>query len=120
MDNIDLKSFRKANRLSQAKLAEFLNVGQGFISQIENGERGIPVDLLDKILGNKEWDTSMLIPGNQHRDSELIAALKETIQAQKETIEYQKELIDMLKKEKGISARPVTEDASSVYSQSNR
>ena len=33
------RRFRKVNDLTQKELADYLEVGQGFVSQIENGER---------------------------------------------------------------------------------
>lgn len=62
MQDIDLKAFRKANKLSQIQLAEFLGVGQSFISQVELGSRPLPQEQISKILANKEWNTSMLVP----------------------------------------------------------
>jgi transcriptional regulator with XRE-family HTH domain len=62
MQDIDLKAFRKANKLSQIQLAEFLGVGQSFISQVELGSRPLPQEHISKILANKEWNTSMLVP----------------------------------------------------------
>ena len=59
---VNLKEFRKANGLSQIELAKLLNVGQGFISQMEKGTRPIPADILSTLINNdKGWDTSMLI-----------------------------------------------------------
>lgn len=115
MSKIDIKAFRKANRLSQKMLADFLGVGQGFISQIEAGERPLPMNLLDKILSNKEWDISMIIP-ERESESELISALKETIQSQRETIDYQKEIISILKAQKGTQEKPAQKDAHSASS----
>lgn len=51
----DLKGFRKANKISQTELAEFLGVGQGFISQMEKGTRPIPDAIAEKILNNPQW-----------------------------------------------------------------
>lgn len=62
MQDIDLKAFRKANKLSQIQLAEFLGVGQSFISQVELGSRPLPQEHISKILANREWNTSMLVP----------------------------------------------------------
>ena len=115
MSKIDLKSFRKANRLTQAALAKYLGIQQGFISQIESGESSLPMKLLDKILGNPDWDTSALM-GADSDETQLVASLRETIKAQRETIDYQKEIITMLK-EKGIQPKPATKDAPSAYSQ---
>ena len=61
MKSIDLKAFRKANNLSQVQLAEYLGVGQSFISQIEKGDRPLPYEYISKISANAHrWDTSML------------------------------------------------------------
>ena len=118
MSKIDIKAFRKANRLSQKMLAEYLGVGQGFISQIEAGERPLPMNLLDKILANPEWDISMIIP-ERESESELISALKETIQSQRETIDYQKEIIAMLKSERRSPGNAASDNAHSAYSAIN-
>ena len=71
---IDLKAFRKANHLTQIDLADYLGVGQGFISQIEKGDRPLPRESISRILANPYgWDVSMLT--DQARDSkpELVA-----------------------------------------------
>lgn len=71
---IDLKAFRKANHLTQIDLADYLGVGQGFISQIEKGDRPLPRESISRILANPySWDVSMLT--DQARDSkpELVA-----------------------------------------------
>lgn len=58
---VDLKAFRKVNSLTQIELAEFFGVGQGFISQMEKGDRPIPREYISKILANTYgWDVSML------------------------------------------------------------
>lgn len=51
----DLKGFRKANKISQVELADYLGVGQGFISQMENGDRPIPDQIANKIMSNPAW-----------------------------------------------------------------
>lgn len=63
---IDLKAFRKANHLTQIELADYFGVGQGFISQIEKGDRPIPSEYISKIFANSlGWDTSMLRGSDQ-------------------------------------------------------
>lgn len=57
----DLKGFRKANKISQVELADFLGVGQGFISQMENGTRPIPDYITEKILRNTRWRVDGMI-----------------------------------------------------------
>lgn len=64
MDTI--KTFRKCNKMSQVALAEYLEVTQGFISQMEKEMCPIPDWVISKILDNPNgWDTSML---TQSRD----------------------------------------------------
>ncbi len=64
MDTI--KTFRKCNKMSQVALAEYLEVTQGFISQMEKEMCPIPEWVISKILDNPNgWDTSMLNPINQ-------------------------------------------------------
>lgn len=58
---VDFKAFRKANHLTQIDLADYLGVGQGFISQIEKGDRPMPKESISKILANPYgWDVTML------------------------------------------------------------
>lgn len=83
---IDLKAFRKANHLTQIDLAEYLGVGQGFISQIEKGDRPLPKEYISRLSANPHnWDTSMLIevepetpaPSQSGQDSAVVELLKE-------------------------------------------
>lgn len=52
----DFKRFRKDNRLTQEKAAEFFSCTQGFISQIEKGIRPIPPEFISKAITNKNWN----------------------------------------------------------------
>lgn len=57
---IDLKQFRKANKITQSELAAYLKIGQSFVSQIEKGVRSLPAEYISKLSANKQWDTSIL------------------------------------------------------------
>lgn len=57
METFDIKAFRRAKKISQNELADYLGVKQGFISQIENGARPIPKEYISKILANSQWVT---------------------------------------------------------------
>lgn len=71
---IDLKAFRKANHLTQIDLADYLGVGQGFISQIEKGDRPLPRESISRILANPySWDVSMLTEESRDSKPELVA-----------------------------------------------
>lgn len=68
---IDLKAFRKINAITQVDLADYLGVGQGFISQIEKGTRPLPKESISKLLANPfGWDVSML---EEDRKPKLVA-----------------------------------------------
>ena len=58
---IDLKGFRKANKLTQADLAELIGISRSFIGQIECGASKLPDNYLQALLANKDYDTSMLV-----------------------------------------------------------
>lgn len=53
--NFNLKAFRKANAINQQQLAEYLGIGQGFVSQMERGDRPVPQKIMEKILSNPDW-----------------------------------------------------------------
>jgi hypothetical protein len=59
-DVIDLKLFRRVNKITQSELADYLGIGQPFISQIEKGGRPMPPEYISKLLASEQWDTSML------------------------------------------------------------
>ena len=71
MKSIDLKAFRKANKISQVELAEYLGVGQPFISQIEKGTRPFPEEYISTLSAHPTWDTSMLTQGSS--ESQILA-----------------------------------------------
>ena len=58
---IDLKGFRKANKLTQADLAELIGISRSFIGQSECGASKLPDSYLQALLANKDYDTSMLV-----------------------------------------------------------
>ena len=61
---IDLKGFRKANKLTQADLAKLIGISRSFIGQIECGASKLPDAYLQALLANKDYDTSMLVIDN--------------------------------------------------------
>ena len=66
-ESIDLREFRKNNKLSQKELAAFLGVTCGFISLIENGRAKLPNDKIEKLRvegKEKGWNISELIPAS--------------------------------------------------------
>ena len=57
----NLSKFREINKIKQKDLALYLKVSPVFLSQIENGKRKMPEDILHQLIDNNcGWDTSML------------------------------------------------------------
>lgn len=59
---IDLKSFRKRNRLTQGAIATFLGTSKGYISLVENGKSDIADENLRNLYLEEKWDSRSLIP----------------------------------------------------------
>lgn len=57
----DLKAFRKANKLTQEQVAEYLGIKKPFICKIETGREAFPDKHLQKLIDNEfGWDVEML------------------------------------------------------------
>ena len=122
MKTIDLKAFRKANNISQVELAEYLGVGQSFISQVEKGLRPLPKEYISKLSANPNWDISMLTEPktpatDQPMESTLVSYLERKVSDQEILIRELYQQIGMLEAKldlarKGEIAR--TADGSSV------
>lgn len=57
----DLRAFRKANKLTQEQVADFLGIKKPFICKIETGREAFPDKHLRKLLSNSlGWNTSAL------------------------------------------------------------
>lgn len=52
----ELRSFRKANGLTQDEVAKYLGVSKAFISQVETGRTALPYPQYLKLDQNKKWD----------------------------------------------------------------
>lgn len=49
---VDLKQFRKVNKLSQNTIAAFLDVSTGFVSHVETGRCPLPEKMADSLINN--------------------------------------------------------------------
>lgn len=101
MKIIDLKAFRKANSISQVELAEYLSVGQSFISQVEKGSRPLPKEYISKLSANPNWDISMLAEPktpatDQPMESTLVSYLERKVSDQEILIRELYQQIGML------------------------
>ncbi|WP_418980772.1 helix-turn-helix domain-containing protein [Alistipes shahii] len=103
MYSIDLKIFRRANKMTQQELADYLGVGQGFISQMEKNGRRVPEKYISKILSDKSKDSSMVqIIDSDNSNNEVtmsrevfdkMSQLIDTVCSQQGTIADQQKLI---------------------------
>jgi len=76
----DFKAFRKDNKLSQIKAAEYFGCNQSFISQIERGNRPIPEAFIEKAKGDISINATNLIE-NISNISNIKEGQNETIPA---------------------------------------
>jgi len=54
-ETFNLRLFRKANKLTQDDVAEYLSVSKAFISQVETGKVSLPDTQYLRIIQNKAW-----------------------------------------------------------------
>ena len=91
------------NKLTQKQFAAYLGVGQGFVSQMENGINPIPEKYIRKILDDSTVDSSMVIV--ESLDSEVkmsrevfdkMSRLIDTVCSQQGTIAGQQDLLSKM------------------------
>lgn len=72
----DFKAFRKDNKLTQKEAAAYFECTQGFISQIERGERPIPDAFFNKLIADNSINKqNMKQPDSnpqENKDSKMI------------------------------------------------
>lgn len=56
---VDLKAFRKANKLGQNELADYLGISAVFVSHIENGRSKLPEYIAERLTNN---DRGWVVP----------------------------------------------------------
>lgn len=59
MNRTDFELFISKNRLKKKDIAEYLGVSSAFITALCSGARPVPLDKIDLIKSNMDWDTSM-------------------------------------------------------------
>ena len=72
---IDFKQFRRANNLTQQDAAEYFEVSQAFISQIERDERSIPPIFISKIKADEIYLLPDMSPPINNTDSTFASIL---------------------------------------------
>lgn len=56
-----LKDIREDSDITQTEIAEFLHIKQNTYSQYENGQRGLPVEVLIKLAGYFNTSTDYIL-----------------------------------------------------------
>lgn len=92
----DFKAFRKDNKLTQKEAAAYFECTQGFISQIERGERPIPDVFFDKIIADNSINKqNMKQPDSnpkENKDSKMIPfEILEMINKERERFEKERD-----------------------------
>lgn len=100
MYKVDIKEFRRKNKLTQKQLATYFGIGQGFISQMENAINPVPEKYIRKILDDPQMDSSMVQVVEPVNDVKMprevfdkISQLIDTVCSQQGTIADQQKLI---------------------------
>lgn len=69
----DLKEFRKANKLTQQQVADYLGIKKPFICKIETGRERLPSKHLQKLIDNPYgWVTEMLMKPVEIQSSNIV------------------------------------------------
>lgn len=61
-----IRTFRQTNNLTQAQLAESLDVSTNFISEVENGKKNISLDTLCRLCNQYQLSADYLLMGKEH------------------------------------------------------
>ena len=101
----DLKGFRRAHGIRQAEIMEMLDCVQSYVSQIENGQRPIPDELV-KMLRERYDDVDDFMQEQNEEQVPLTpmarleaenARLMELVESQQRTIENLSRLARLIK-----------------------
>ncbi len=110
MYKFDIKEFRRANKMTQQELADYLGIGQAYVSNMENGRDKVPDKYIRKILDDPNVDSSMV---QIDSDDEVkmsrevfnkMSQLIDTVCSQQDTIAEQHRTIERLIVRQGCDA----------------
>lgn len=102
MKVFDLKGFRKAHSIPQKEIMEMLDCVQSYVSQIENGTKPIPSELVDMLREKYDDVDNFLVDGDStltptEKYQAEISRLNELVESQQRTIENLSRLTKLLK-----------------------
>lgn len=93
-----IRQLRHIHDYTQAEFAELIDVSVNFLSEIENGKKGLSQDTLAKICRQLNTSADYILFGIKQKQSSLIdMANTLTIEELETTIQYLKALIEMKK-----------------------
>ena len=111
MYKFDTKEFRRSNKMTQQGLADYLGIGQAYISNMENGRDKVPDKYIRKILDDPNVDSSMVqvidSDGEVKMSREVfnkMSQLIDTVCSQQDTIAEQHRTIERLIVRQGCDA----------------
>lgn len=111
MYKFDIKEFRRSNKMTQQELADYLGIGQAYISNMENGRDKVPDKYIRKILDDPNVDSSMVqvidSDGEVKMSREVfnkMSQLIDTVCSQQDTIAEQHRTIERLIVRQGCDA----------------
>ncbi len=93
-----IRQLRLLHDYTQAEFAESIDISINFLSEIENGKKGLSQDTLAKICRQLDTSADYILFGDKHSQTSLIdLATALTIDEIQTTIHYLESLIEMKK-----------------------
>ena len=95
-----IRQLRTVNDFTQAEFAELTDISVNFLSEIENGKKGLSQDTLAKICKQLNVSADYILFGCKQKSASLVdLANTLTIEELETTIRYLESLIEMKKME---------------------
>lgn len=95
-----IRQLRTINDFTQAEFAELADISVNFLSEIENGKKGLSQDTLAKICRQLNISADYILFGTRQKSVSLVdLANSLTIEELETTIRYLESLIEMKKME---------------------
>ncbi len=93
-----IRQLRLMSNFTQAEFAELIDISINFLSEVENGKKGLSQDTLAKICRVLNTSADYILFGLKHKRSSLIdVANSLTIEELETTIRYLESLVEMKK-----------------------
>ena len=117
---IDIKLFRKDNKLSQVELAEIIGCTQGFISNLEQKRRPIPDSIITKLLSTNKYNTRYLLQDQVESKKEEKNETNDEVTMSREVFNVLKNLSEtVLSQQRTIEQMYIEKEKSNAHQESN-